>query len=83
VRKILIRRTEKICCRLLVACFLFLIVFGAKGETNVDSIKAAIKALVNMDAILSFTDTEVQVENTDLPISRSYREAFIKQFNFR
>lgn len=39
--------------------------------------------LVNMDAIQSFTDAEVQVANAELPISRSYREAFIKQFNFK
>ncbi len=39
--------------------------------------------MVNIDAIRSFTDTEVQVENTELPIGRSYRDAFIRQFNFR
>ena len=38
--------------------------------------------MVNIDAIRSFTETEVQVEHTELPIGRSYREAFIKQFNF-
>ena len=39
--------------------------------------------LVNMDAIRSFSETEVQVQEAELPISRNYRDGFIKQFNFR
>lgn len=36
--------------------------------------------MVNMDAIRSFSETEVQVEGKELPIGRNYKEAFNKQF---
>lgn len=36
--------------------------------------------MVNMDAIRSFSETEVQVENKELPIGRNYKEVFNKQF---
>ncbi len=36
--------------------------------------------LVNMPAVQSFSETEVQVKNFELPISRTYREDFVKQF---
>lgn len=39
--------------------------------------------VVNINAIKSFTETEVQVDDIELPIGRSYREAFISKFNFR
>ena len=38
---------------------------------------------VNMNAIQSFTDQEVMVSKTPLPIGRSYKEDFLKNFDFR
>lgn len=38
--------------------------------------------MVNMDAIRSFSETEVQVDNKELPIGRNYKEAFNRQFGF-
>ncbi len=39
--------------------------------------------LVNMNAITTFSDSELQVGKFTLPIGRNYRDAFIRQFNFR
>ncbi|MBS1604524.1 MAG: LytTR family transcriptional regulator DNA-binding domain-containing protein [Bacteroidetes bacterium] len=38
---------------------------------------------VNMNAIQSFTDQEVTINKTPLPIGRSYKEEFLKNFDFR
>ena len=38
---------------------------------------------VNIDAIQSFNEQEVMVGKTVLPIGRTYREEFLKRFNFR
>lgn len=38
---------------------------------------------VNMHAIQSFTDQEVMINKTRLPIGRSYKEEFLKNFDFR
>ena len=38
---------------------------------------------VNMNAIQSFTDQEILVNKTPLPIGRSYKEDFLKNFDFR
>lgn len=38
---------------------------------------------VNIDAIQSFSDQEVYIHKTALPIGRSYKEEFLKHFNFR
>lgn len=38
---------------------------------------------VNMNAIQSFTDQEVMVHKTSLPIGRSYKEEFLKNFDFK
>ncbi len=38
---------------------------------------------VNMSAIQSFTDQEIVVNKTPLPIGRSYKEEFLKNFDFR
>jgi len=38
---------------------------------------------VNMNAIQSFTDQEVMVNKTSLPIGRSYKEEFLRNFHFR
>lgn len=39
--------------------------------------------IVNMNAISTFTDTELQAGKFILPIGRNYRDTFIRQFNFR
>ncbi len=39
--------------------------------------------IVNMNAITTFTDTELQAGKFTLPIGRNYRDTFIRQFNFR
>ena len=38
---------------------------------------------VNIDMIQSFSDQEVNLPKMQLPIGRSYKEDFLKQFNFR
>jgi len=38
---------------------------------------------VNIDMIQSFSDQEVNLPKIQLPIGRSYKEDFLKQFNFR
>lgn len=38
---------------------------------------------VNIDAIQSFTEQEVTIGKTALPIGRTYREEFLKRFHFR
>ena len=38
---------------------------------------------VNMDAIQSFTDQDVMVGKTELPIGRNYKDEFMQYFNFR
>lgn len=38
---------------------------------------------VNLNAIQSFTDQEVMVNKMSLPIGRSYKEDFLKHFDFR
>ena len=38
---------------------------------------------VNIDAIQSFTDQELVIGKMTLPIGRSYKEAFLKHFDFR
>ncbi len=37
--------------------------------------------VVNISAIQSFNENEVQLKNIELPISRTYREDFVKQFH--
>ena len=39
--------------------------------------------IVNINAISNFTDVELQAGKFTLPIGRNYKDAFIKQFNFR
>lgn len=39
--------------------------------------------LVNMGAINTFTDSELQAGKFTIPIGRNYRDVFIRQFNFR
>ncbi len=39
--------------------------------------------IVNMNAISTFTEAELQAGKFTLPIGRNYRDAFIRQFNFR
>ncbi len=39
--------------------------------------------LVNMTNISNFTDSELQAGKFTIPIGRNYRDAFIRQFNFR
>lgn len=38
---------------------------------------------VNIHAIQSFTDQEVQINKMPLPVGRSYREEFLRNFHFR
>ncbi|MDF2187469.1 response regulator [Paraflavitalea sp. CAU 1676] len=38
---------------------------------------------VNIHAIQSFNDQEVQINKTELPIGRNYKEEFLRNFNFR
>ena len=38
---------------------------------------------VNMEAMQSFTDQEIMVNKTPLPIGRSYKEEFLKYFDFK
>lgn len=38
---------------------------------------------VNINAIQSFTDQDVQINKQALPIGRSYKEEFLRQFNFK
>ncbi len=38
---------------------------------------------VNINSIQSFTDQEVMVDKTPLPIGRSYKEEFLRNFHFR
>ena len=38
---------------------------------------------VNINAIQSFTEQEVLIHKTALPVGRSYREDFLRHFNFR
>lgn len=38
---------------------------------------------VNINAIQSFNDQEVQINKTELPIGRNYKEEFLKNFDFR
>lgn len=38
---------------------------------------------VNINAIQSFNDQEVQIQKTELPIGRNYKEEFLKNFDFR
>lgn len=38
---------------------------------------------VNINAIQSFNDQEVQVNKAELPIGRNYKEEFLKNFDFR
>jgi DNA-binding LytR/AlgR family response regulator len=38
---------------------------------------------VNIDAIHSFNDQEVQINKIELPIGRNYKEEFLKHFDFR
>ena len=38
---------------------------------------------VNIDAIQSFNDQEVQISKTELPIGRNYKEEFLRNFDFK
>jgi DNA-binding LytR/AlgR family response regulator len=38
---------------------------------------------VNINAIQSFNDQEVQINKTELPIGRNYKEEFLRNFDFR
>nr|WP_241237855.1 LytTR family transcriptional regulator DNA-binding domain-containing protein [Pseudoflavitalea rhizosphaerae] len=38
---------------------------------------------VNINLIQSFSDQEVNLPKMQLPIGRSYKEDFLKQFNFK
>ena len=38
---------------------------------------------VNINAIQSFNDQEVQINKAELPIGRNYKEEFLKNFDFR
>jgi DNA-binding LytR/AlgR family response regulator len=38
---------------------------------------------VNMEAMQSFTDQEIMVNKIPLPIGRSYKEEFLKYFDFK
>jgi DNA-binding LytR/AlgR family response regulator len=38
---------------------------------------------VNINAILSFNEQEVEVNQQHLPIGRNYKEEFLKHFDFR
>jgi DNA-binding LytR/AlgR family response regulator len=38
---------------------------------------------VNIDAIQSFNDQEVQINKTELPIGRNYKEEFLRNFDFK